>query len=272
MFAATRRFRSGYEYFELFDFMGRFARYSPLNAFLLYLQNPTATYVATAGTWQKNFQRRPKFDARPLMILAPMAPLLFVYDLMDTEGRPVSVASLQRGGDWKASIYDRTVYNCSLHGIAVREAGEDRPRQGGAVRLTYETRRQYKRLELAVNDNYLILLNNKSKMDEKYAALTHALGHIFCGHLGIDSKAWWRERQGLDERLASIEAASVAFLVCRRRGPPSAGEGFLDGYARPNSYREVPVVGLSAILAAAQYIEEMGSRRWERPRRKSRYQ
>jgi len=86
VFSAVHRFRSSREYLQLLRFISRFPSYSAFSAFLLYLQNPDATYVATSGTWRKRFKRELKPGARPLLILAPMSPVRFVFDLKDTQG------------------------------------------------------------------------------------------------------------------------------------------------------------------------------------------
>lgn len=62
--------------------------------------------------------------------------------------------------------------------------------------------------------NYLILLNTTHSAEEKYAALTHELGHIFCGHLGVDKLAWWDAIVNASHIVKEIEAESVAYLVC----------------------------------------------------------
>ena len=86
MFASSQRFRSSAEYMNMLNFVSRFPKYAPFNCFLLYTQNPAVSYVATTKQWRRNFGRKPKYDARPLVILIPFGPVLFVYDLKDTEG------------------------------------------------------------------------------------------------------------------------------------------------------------------------------------------
>jgi hypothetical protein len=81
IFIAGSRYRYSQAYIELLQFISRFPNYSPFNCFLLYTQNPSLTYVATAKTWSRKFRRQPRFDARPLLILAPMGPVRFVFDM-----------------------------------------------------------------------------------------------------------------------------------------------------------------------------------------------
>ena len=89
MFTASTRLRSNRNFMELLDFITRFPNYSAFNGLLLYIQDSSATYVATARTWAKKFRRQPGQNARPLVILAPMAPIRFVFDIRDTEGSPI---------------------------------------------------------------------------------------------------------------------------------------------------------------------------------------
>ncbi len=74
---------------ELFEFVSRFTEYAPFNAMLMHVQKPGVTYVANTTDWARRFRRRPKQDARPLVILQPFGPVNFVFDVQDTEGEPM---------------------------------------------------------------------------------------------------------------------------------------------------------------------------------------
>lgn len=266
MFAASQRFRSSHEYMELLRFMARFPKYSTFNGLLLYTQRPGLSYVATAGVWRKQFKRRLKYNARPLVILAPMSPVRFVYDIDDTEGeavppvllRPTATTNMLPG-----DVYDKTVHNCFFHGIMVREIVLGRQSREGAIQLTEDVRRQYKDLELDSKTSYLILLNTEHRPEDKYAALAYELGRIFCGHRGIDGSSWWPDRQKVKLKIKEIEAESVAFLVCRRVGLLENSEKYLAEYRQKD--QELPVLGLHSILQATNYIENMGRSEWTKP-------
>src|SRR5258707_10728083 len=51
-----------------------------LNAMLIYTQMPGAQFVCTARKW-RNYPREIKINSRAILILQPMAPILFVFDL-----------------------------------------------------------------------------------------------------------------------------------------------------------------------------------------------
>lgn len=74
---------------ELLDFVVRFRRMAPFNAMLLHVQKPGVSHVANVGDWRERFGRKPKQDARPLLILRPFGPIDLVYDVQDTEGQPL---------------------------------------------------------------------------------------------------------------------------------------------------------------------------------------
>ncbi len=260
------------DFLPLLDFIRRFPRYSPLNSFLLYTQNPSATLVATAATWVKQFNRRPNVDARPLIILAPMSPVMFVYDVAETEGDPVNGKALTPPAPhsgWPNKVYEHTIANSLFHGIVVREIHPHDRRSASVMPLTGSLRETYRGLDISPAASYLILVDQQTRIKGRYAALVHNLARIFCGHLGIDSRAWWPDRRGVSMVGESVEAESVVYLVCGRRGletgaptipaPSVAGD------------RNWPQFSLNAILQVTGYIEDMGKSLWKGPKKKSRY-
>lgn len=272
MFFASRRYRNSVEYTDLVHFISRFPKYSAFNGLLLYLQNPDITHVATAGNWWRNFQRKPIYQAKPLVILAPMSPIRFVYDIRDTEGEPltsIQLNALEARDEFSKENLEKAIHNCKLHGIWVHEVPSNRLKPGMALSLTYENRNRYPELNPESWAKYLIPVDTDGSYKEKYAALALGLGHIFCGHLGIDDAAWWPDRRDLEQTPAIIEAESVAYLVCQRKNLKDPAKQFLLPYRETDC--EMPAFGLNAALNATHYIEEMGKAFWKTPKRKSRY-
>ena len=269
---ASKRYSHSQPYMELLQFISRFPNYSPFNCFLLHTQNPSLSYVATAKTWFRKFKRRPRFDAHPLVILAPMGPIRFVFDINDTEGYPVPAAMLQPARPKSAQLakkFDNTVFNGTIQGISVVETHLDQAAGDTATIITPEMKKKYKDLNLSKDAHYLILLDKLHSQEDKYASLVYELGHIFCGHLGIDSNAWWSERRGLNVSGEALEAESVAFLNCQRLGlEQNAGNYMVDYIPRA---LQLPAFSLNAVLQAVSYIEDMGKSRWSKPKKRSRY-
>jgi hypothetical protein len=274
MFAASSRFRSSAEYMNMLKFVCRLPKYSPFNCFLLYTQNPAVSYVATATQWRRDFGRMPKYDARPLVILAPFGPVIFVYDLKDTGGPdPVPTYLLRpfnTEGKLQKVVFENTVYNSGTHGIEVQQSTLRHRHGGSAIKLTKDIRKSYNRFKLGPNAHYLILLNRESTLEDKYSSLVHELGHIFCGHLGVDPNAWWHKRNKLEKTEVEIEAESVSFLVCLRQGLVASSEHYLSNYRTADDH-DIPPLSLKAVFQATKYIEEMGKSKWGKPKKKSRY-
>lgn len=271
IFAADSRFRNSRNLIELLDFIARFPNYSPFNGLLLYIQNPSAAYVATARNWLQKFRRQPKYDARPMIILAPGRPILFVFDINDTQGAPVPATLLEpraTGNQAPAQVYSNTQYNCTSHGIAVYETTAQKAGTGTASRITPALRKQFKNLDLKKDTSYIILIDKSQSLEDKYSSLVHELGHIFCGHLGIDRHAWWPERENANLTGEEIEADAAAYLVCRRSGFEVKSAEFLARCIEKN--QQLPVFSLNAVLQAATHMEEMGKFRWKEPRKRRR--
>jgi len=271
VFTASTRLRSNRNFMELLDFITRFPNYSAFNGLLLYIQDSSATYVATARTWAKKFRRQPGQNARPLVILAPMAPIRFVFDIRDTEGSPIPsglLKSVDIGSQLSGKIYSNTQRNCSLQGITVCETTLNHDAKGTTDRITPALRKRYKDLNIQKDTSYLIHLNKSHSLEEKYSSLAHELGHIFCGHLGIDRYAWWAEREDLNISGEEIEAGCVAYLVCRRKGLWACSEKYLSNYVGVN--QKIPTFSLNAVLQAVSFVEEMGKHLWKEPRKRRR--
>jgi len=269
VFAAIERFRSSRDFMELIQFIARFPNYSSFNGWLIYLQNPLATYVATARTWAQKYNRQPRRDAKPLVILAPMAPILFLFDIQDTEGAPVSsklLRSRQVDDQQLGKFYTATFHNAAIHGISVYETALNTNEIDAVSRITPALRKKYQELKLPKDTSYLILIDKALPLRGRYASLAHALGHIFCSHLGIDRHAWWPERGDLNITGEEIEADSVAYLVCRRSGLRADSENYLLQFSE--TQQEIPPFSMNAVIQATSYIEDMGKHRWKAPKKR----
>src|ERR1700722_4675998 len=80
-------YRSSADLQEMLDFVARFREYAPFNNMLVRTRKPTCSYYATEKDWLVRFGRQLIDDARPLLILAPMHPVMLVYDVDQTKGK-----------------------------------------------------------------------------------------------------------------------------------------------------------------------------------------
>ena len=266
LFRRSVRYRRAEEYKRFLDFVGKFSQYSPYNAALLHVQNPGVSFTATRRQWRERFDRVPEPGARPYVILQPFGPVLFVYDLPDTEPRSAEAQELPEKvtdpfaveGELSDETWTRTLQNCrKQEKVAVRRSANLHRRHGGQVeRRPFQTGPQNPSDCL-----YRVVINKNLEREEQYGALAHELGHLFCGHLGTDTEAWWDECPSTDRDQKEIEAESVAYLACRRTGLHSISERYLHWHAERaagSSSGLLPPVRLRTVLDTAGYVESMG--------------
>lgn len=273
LFLAARRYQSSAEFMGLVQFVTKFRRYSPFNAMLVHVQRPGAAYCAPANRWRSQYGRRIKKGATPMVILQPMGPVMFVFDVGDTEALPGAVPLPvpvedpfgARGGRVGLEL-PRTLENARRDGVRTEErpalgnqlAGFITVRVGAAATVEFPTRVRPPQ-SVSVPVGYDVVLHSGAKSEAKYATLVHELAHLYCGHLGTPDDSWWPDRRGLGKEAREFEAESVSYLVCRRLGIETPSEGYLSGYMDKNN--EVPSISLDAVLRVAGLIESMGKRR-----------
>ena len=87
LLAESQLYKASKDYLELLEFTKCLRNFAPFNAMLLHVQKPGLRYAASAFDWMTRFERTPKENARPLLILWPFGPVALVYDVQDTEGK-----------------------------------------------------------------------------------------------------------------------------------------------------------------------------------------
>jgi hypothetical protein len=252
LFARSASYRVGKNFLALLQFINRLPRLSPFNAFLIQMQHPGVEYVTTAYHWDRDFNRRPKRDARPLVILVPFGPVSFVYDVSETDGDPIPPEALRpfnTHGQLPKPVYDLTLENCKRDSVPVYES------DFGSGKAGYATRRQ---------GDFSISINRNYTLEDRYSTLAHELGHIFSGHVGTTPHTWWPDRSKASHEVKEIEAESISFLVCKRLGLGTTSEEYLASYVERQE--EFPPFSLETVLTVSGYIERMGKERL-RPRK-----
>jgi hypothetical protein len=275
LFENARQFNSSKAYLELMKFVGRFRFYSPFNSMLIYIQMPGARFVATARQWGKRYCRVVRAAARPIVILQPMGPVLFVFDVTDTEplpGAPPLPRMVEHPFEVRrgkvGSELERTIENAKRDGVRIdqqphgsQRAGSIEPAQPGRYleRCTEAAPPQ------PVPLRYELLVNSNLSSEAQYATVVHELGHLYCGHLGTPNQKWWPTRQGLPLSVCEFEAESICYLVCTRLGVDNASAEYLAGYVQ--RYESTPSISLECVMRSSWLIEQMGRDRL--PMRKS---
>lgn len=239
---------------------------------LIHVQMPGAKFVAPAHRWAEKYRRNIKPGARPLVILQPMGPVLFVFDVADTEPRP-SAPPLPRDVEnpfevlhgWIDDELTNTIRNAVRDGIEVEETNLGSQRAGSiqttstGKQLKFQTKMKPQPEFTSVPRRYHLSLNKHHSPESRHATLAHELGHLYAGHLGSPNEKWWPDRRGLDLNAREFEAESICYLVCSRLRIANPSAEYLSGYFDKN--KTVPSISLDCVMKAAGLIEQMGRER-----------
>ncbi|HOE16640.1 MAG TPA: hypothetical protein PLX02_04010 [Syntrophorhabdaceae bacterium] len=276
LFNNARKYRFGQSYMDLMAFISRFRFYSPYNAMLLHIQMPGACYVAPAARWARQYGRAVKPEARPLVILQPMGPVMFVFDVSDTEPGPHAQPlpteiekpfDIQRGTI--GHEYEQTIENAKRDGIRVT-LHEEGSQSAGSISCVDNVNKlsllQFRvgrdvhgdSVNIDVPVRYDLLMNKNLSRTSNYATMVHELAHLYCGHLGTPNRKWWPDRQGLQGKVREFEAESIAFMICNRLNISNPSDAYLAHYLKHN--QEIPQISIECVIKTAGLIEQMGQK------------
>ena len=256
LFYEVGTYRTSKEYLELLDFIKRFRSIAPYNAMLLHVQNPKCTYVATAADWMNRFQRHPKTDARPLVILRPFGPVSFVFDIDDTEGKPYPphlTDPFYADGTVSDSQIQHFVLSMRNSGIAYEEKELDRDSAGYISVVNSQVKIKYKDHDAILSQPFGMTVNKRLNPPAKMATMYHELGHLYCGHLYGAKMKHIPQRYDLSPQVMEFEAESVCWLLCERHGISNPSAAYLDGYLSEN--KEIPDISVETVLKATAQVE-----------------
>lgn len=281
LFSLTNQYKTSQAYRDLLQFVTRFRSYSPFNAMLVHIQMPGAVFVAPPYRWLRDYGRRIGPGARPLVILQPMGPVMFVFDVSDTEPteearrlpreveNPFEVEKGYVGGSLRLMID-----NAKRDGVRITERKEG-SQSAGSIRWVAQKVQESQPFQKGVDKDrqpvfvgipvkYDLVINAGLSREARYATMVHELAHLYCGHLGTPKVQWWPDRRGLSREIREFEAESVAYLVCLRSGIDISSEQYLSGFLE--EYDQVPPISLERVMKAAGLIESM-SRQRMKPRK-----
>lgn len=281
LFSLTNQYKTSKAYRNLLQFVTRFRSYSPFNAMLVHIQMPGAVFVAPPHRWLRDYGRRIGLGARPLVILQPMGPVMFVFDVSDTEPteearrlpREVENPFEVRHGYVGGSL-ELMIDNAKRDGIRITERKEG-SQSAGSIRWVAKGVHESQPFQRGVDKNrgpvyvgipvkYDLVINAGLSREARYATIVHELAHLYCGHLGTPKVQWWPDRRGLRCEIQEFEAESVAYLVCLRCGIDTSPEQYLSHYLDEQEW--VPPISLERVMKAAGLIESM-SRQRMKPRK-----
>lgn len=276
LFSLTHQYRAGEAYRDLLKFVARFRSYSPYNAMLIHVQMPGAVFVAPPHRWLGTYQRTIRPGARPIVILQPMGPVMFVFDVSDTEPKacassmPPEVENpFEVSGAALGSGLCRLIDNGKRDGVRVTFSKQGSQSAGSICHVaaginasqTFQTGRDSsgKPVTADIPIIYDLEVNANLDKEERYATIAHELAHLYCGHLGSPNLRWWPSRAGLGHVQREFEAESIAYLVCGRLGIANPSHRYLANYV--SRHDQVPLISLDRVMATAGLIESMTRRR-----------
>ncbi len=245
LIAATKLYNTSEAVQELFKFTSRLRAFAPFNAMLLHIQKPGLSHAATAQDWRKRFDRAPKRDARPLLILRAMGPVDFVFDFQDTNGRdlPPSAFAFPTLGSLEENRFSELVYSIAKDKIeiSVFDAGD---KQAGYIKLLQESNSPRGK------NSYRLAYNGNHSPETRFVTLAHELAHLFLGHMGPDRGRRVPDRRKTDHKLREVEAEMTAYLVAKRNGLEPKSESYLVNYQGA-----IWRLDLYAVMRAANAVE-----------------
>lgn len=230
-------------------------------------QMPSARYVLTAANWEKKYGRKPKRNARPLVILRKFGPVDYVFEIGDTEPIEKSLFAMSdeqilelladpysTTGKIDTKDYFTLVQSLSYYGIALEKFRV--ASSFGAQILKTPCKVNIKGVE--AKGHYVISINDKSSLGTAFASICHELGHFFCYHLTAPKKGkddWWTWRR-LSWEQKEFEAEIVSFIICERYGVGNRSWEYLSQVlGKTGSIPEG--ISIDRIFKAANEVERM---------------
>lgn len=259
---------------DLLDRVAALRDHRPFNALLLLLQLPAATRLLPAHRWEAEFGRVIRADQQPLVALQPGGPVMFLFDVSQTDPGPHARPLPERlrnpygMSDWPGatSAHAALVEQCKHDGVRVLQANLGNPFAGhisptaAAVTQTVTTNRRTGafahvpiRYETAINSSY--------SPTERLATLAHELGHLYCGHLGPlpdrrnPAETAVGDRSSLDHPTRELEAESVARVVFQVLAPTHELPDHLSQYFDVEP--DLEGLSLENVLVAAGWVLDM---------------
>ena len=244
----SQTYRTSKDFKELLDFIVKLRNIAPFNAMLLHIQKPELNYAASLQDWKIDFNRTLKVGARPLVILWPFAPVVFVYDVMDTVGDklPEDVATFTAKGEISERAINAIFLTLSKKKINVVLIDE-RDGYAGSISRSKPAERNENASE------YVLKVNRNHPLPVQFSTVAHEIGHLALGHLGYDKKLSPHSRTQLSDTLEEIEAECVSFLVSGRNEIASKSQTYLANYIGAND--TIGDINLYPILKAAGQVE-----------------
>ncbi|GAB6091578.1 hypothetical protein [Spirochaeta dissipatitropha] len=263
-------------FLKMMNFIGRQRNFAPYNAYLLYLQRPTAQYFLTLREMEM-YGRSLGNAANPLIILRSFGPVEFVFDLADTVQLASSSYSTEDVLAWLSGNRTPDIKAITWledHLKALRQIGiqiiDSDLSAFGSGSGKFFVRNDARAMAVLEEDKQRKILLRYSSMTPEYLTeetigdIIHEAAHHLLGHLGtfIDIKKTadgrelpgrfhYESRSYVPEHIMEFEAEIVAFIVCSHIGLERQSGYYLRYWADKKS---IPEFQMGLLLKTANII------------------
>lgn len=253
------------------------ARMKLFNSAALVVQRPGLGFVASETTWEMEYHRHIKPEAKPLLVLKPFAPFDLLYEVGDTyslDDTPLPPwmedSSIVTSAKQQFDIhYESLVPILRKHGVYYSEK-EMGIRQGGFIEyspnplpIIVEKRKQGNIIERTTHyTHYAMIINEKSDSQSKAMAIFHEIGHLLCGHLPFDAdvhkdKAFdiriCHRHSEITQEQEEFEAEKVCELILNSLGYSYDRHEYLDDFLVDGNEPEYDIGVIAS--AADEFLE-----------------
>ena len=253
------QYKGSPQFVKFFDFISKFHHYSHFNTMMVYIQNPDITFFGSPSFWKNKCNRTIKKgdDLRAYVILAPMGPIMVVYDIFDTIGKDTPEEFLKEGlgrepfsvtGHINDDVLPKALEIARNWGIKIKIKPFSYFK-GGHITTIYKGHLE-------------ICLKKDMTPEENFSVLIHELAHLFLGHTGhkeIKNKSRKNpitlpERK-LTTTAVELEAEAVSYLICKKLGLTTSSAEYIAGYIK--SPDDLLKFSYESVIKVADKIEGM---------------
>ncbi len=271
---------------DLYDYaayMWQMSGLSLYNSAVLMVQRPGIGFAASETTWQRDYGRIIKPEARPLLIVKPFTPLDIYYEACDThslEGKPLRRWMQQPKSFELPSMppfsKEELMLVLNSHGVYF---GEQDFGERLCGEMIYQKTpmpidcRGKKGEPLRLYTHYAMILNSRRKLTEQMPTFFHEIGHLLCGHLPQDEAVTGKDLPGckipkrneIPHEQKEYEAELTCKMIMKAFGWQYTPDKSIEGVADMDEKAVTPVMLDTAMSAANKFLSWLSDTKMTAP-------
>lgn len=254
---SSLRYTKRTEFYKFINFINRMKHYSRFNSMLIYSQNPEVTFFGGTSYWKNKHSRSINANSRPYIILAPMSPVMVVYDLKDTIGVLSPDEFIKKGlgrnpheviGEIKEETFKYAIEKLKKWGVIVN-----------IMPLPYFDEAK---ISLLVENDIEITLKQGLTISKQFAVLIHEVAHLFLGHTkheqlickSVKKPIRFYPRE-LTTSSKELEAETVSYLICHKLGIEIRAAEYLSRFIE--SEEDIYNFSFETVIKTTDKIEDL---------------